>query len=278
MWKASSALLLGLLLPQDIPEPAATLVRRADVSAIFRTWRIKGVLACPHKGRHYKCLWVENAFPCGIFEVVQQPGATVVAEAQSAVRGIRTTAGHGESNLRFAETRVHTVVPFPPDFLGFPIAKPWPVGFHVNYISELDPVGWRVEWWDLILRGALLGFQCEVNPRHPGCAGSWGPIYPRTGFVLHPSEPKAAFLQAVRAGRVASDPAGRVVLRLYPFEPRTGHYIQMVRPVTRLAVPIGLPGPIDEGGGSRTGTYVFLHLGVFEECRRCLPPRLVGPR
>ena len=278
MWKASSALLLGLLLPQEIPEPVATIVGRTDLSAIFRTWRIKGVLACHHKGRLRKCLWVENAFPCGIFEVVQQTGASAVAEAQSAVRGIRTTGGHGESNLRFAEARVHTVVPFPPDFIGIPIAKPWPVGFQVNYISELDPIGWRVEWWDLLLRGALAGRQCEAFPRHPGCAGSWGPIYPRTGFVLHQSEPMAAFLQAVRAGRVASDPAGRIVLQPYLFEPRTGHYLQMVRPVTRPALPIGISGRIDEGAGSRTGTYVFLHLGIFEECARCLPPRLVGPR
>lgn len=277
MTRIAAALLAGLLFPQDIPEPASTIAARADVSAIFRSWRIKGVLGCPHKGRTRHCLWVENAFPCGIFEVVQRPCASLVAEAQSAVRGLRTTGGHG-GGLRFADARVHTLVPWPPDFIGFPIAKPWPSGFRVNYLSELDPVGWRIDWWDRILRPVPAVGDCASRPLQPGCAGTWGAYYPRTGFVLDPSEPKAAFLQAVRAGRVASDPAGRVALSPYPFEPRTGHYLQLVRPVLRPAIPIGSPGAIDAGAGSRTGSYLFLHLGIFEECRRCLAPRLVGPR
>jgi len=276
--RIAAALLAGLLFPQEIPEPASTIAARADMSAIFRTWRLKGVLGCPHKGRTRHCLWVENAFPCGIIEVVQRPGASLVAEAQPAVRGLRTTGGHGGGGLRFADARVHTLVPWPPDFIRFPIAKPWPAGFGVNYLSELDPVGWRIDWWDRILRPVPVVGDCETRPLQPGCAGTWGAYYPRTGFVLNPSEPKAAFLQAVRAGRVASDPAGRVTLSLYPFEPRTGHYLQLLRPVLRPAIPIGSPGAIDAGAGSRSGSYLFLHFGIFEECHRCLAPRLVGPR
>jgi hypothetical protein len=276
--RIAAALLAGLLFPQEIPEPASTIAARADLGAIFRTWRIKGVLGCPHKGRTRHCLWVENAFPCGIFEVVQRPGASLVADAQPAVRGLRTTGGHGGGGLRFADARVHTLVPWPPDFIGFPIAKPWPAGFRVNYLSELDPIGWRIDWWDRILRPVPVVGDCATRPLQPGCAGTWGAYYPRTGFVLDPSEPKAAFLQAVRAGRVASDPAGRVTLSPYPFEPRTGHYLQLLRPVLRPAIPIGSPGAIDAGAGSRSGSYLFLHLGIFEECHRCLAPRLVGPR
>ncbi len=52
----------------------------------------------------------------------------------------------------------------------------------------------------------------------------------------------------------------------------------MIRPVRRKAVRIGADGPIDEGALSMAGAYLFVHLGIFEECRRCLPPRLVGPR
>ncbi|HZN63363.1 MAG TPA: TraU family protein [Planctomycetota bacterium] len=278
MTRLAAALLAGLLFPQDIPEPAATIAARADLGAIFRSWRIKGVLGCPHKGRTRHCLWVENAFPCGLIEVVRRPGASLVAEAQAAARGLRTTGGHTEGGLQFADARVHTLVPFPPDLFGIPIAKPWPQGFRVNYLSELDPIGWRIDWWDRILRPWRIALGCETQPAQPGCAGTWGAYYPRTGFVLQPSQPKAAFLQAVRAGRVASDPAGRVVLSPYAFEPRTGHYLQMIRPVWRPAIPIGSPGDIDAGAGSMTGSYLFLHFGIFEECHRCLPPRLVGPR
>ncbi|HKS17031.1 MAG TPA: TraU family protein [Planctomycetota bacterium] len=278
MTRLAAALLAGLLFPQELPEPTATIASRADVSAIFRSWRIKGVMSCPHKGRTRHCLWVENAFPCGLLEIVRRPGASLVAEAQPAVRGIRTTGGHNEGGLQFADARVHTLVPYPPDFIGIPIAKPWPQGFRVNYISEFDPIGWRIDWWDRILRPWRIATGCETNPVQPGCAGTWGAYYPRTGYVLHPSEPKAAFLQAVRAGRVASDPAGRVVLSPYLFEPRTGHYLQMIRPVLGPAIPIGSPGDIDSGAGSKTGSYLFLHFGIFEECHRCLPARLVGPR
>ena len=278
MTRMAAALMAGLLFPQDIPEPASTITARADLSAIFRSWRIRGVLSCPHKGRTRHCLWVENAFPCGIIEVVRRPGASLVAEAQAAVRGVRTTAGHTEGGLSFADARVHTIVPFPPDFIGIPIAKPWPSGFRVNYVSELDAVGWRIDWWDRTLRPSLAAIGCEAQPLQPGCAGTWGAFYPRTGFLQQPSEPKAAYLQAVRAGRVASDPAGRVVLSPYLFEPRTGHYLQMIRPVLRPAIAIGSPGEVDAGAGSATGSYLFLHFGIFEECHRCLPPRLVGPR
>jgi hypothetical protein len=278
MSRVAVALIAGLLLPQELPQPAGTIAAQTDLSAIFRSWRIKGVLGCPHKGRTRHCLWVENAFPAGIIEIVRQPGSSLVLEAQAATRALLTTGGHSDGNLRFAEARVHTLVPFPPDFIGIPIAKPWPLGFRVNYVSELDPIGWRIDWWDRILKPTRAAVGCEFHPAQVNCAGPWGPYYPRTGFVQHPSEPKAAFLQAVRAGRVASDPAGRVVLSPYPGEPRTGHFIQLIRPVLRPAIRIGTPGEIDLGAGSKSGSYLFLHLPILEECHRCLPPRIVGPR
>ena len=277
MIRTLAGLLVGLLWPQEIPESASTAVARTDVSAILRSWRFKGVLGCPHKGRTRYCMWVENAFPCGLIEIARRPGSTLVAEVRTAIAAFRTTGAHTGS-LQFADARVHTLVPFPPDFLGLPIAKPWPQGFRVNYVSELDAIGWRVEWWDRILRPVRLAFGCEAQPLQPGCAGSWGPYYPRTGYVLHQSEPAAAHLQAARAGRVAADPAGRVVLSPYLFEPRTGHYLQLMRPVTKPAVAIGSRTDLETGAGSKTGSYLFLHLGIFEECHRCLPPRLVGPR
>jgi hypothetical protein len=276
--RIAAALLAGLVFPQqDVPEPASTIVARADLSAIFRSWRIKGVLSCPHKGRTRHCLWVENAFPCGIIEVVRRPGASLIAEAQGATRGLRSTGSHAGGGLQFADARVHTLVPFPPLF-EIPIAKPWPQGFRVNYLSELDPIGWRIDWWDRLVRPFPIAADCESKPVQPGCAGKWGAFYPRTGYALQPSEPRAAFLQAVRAGRVASDPAGRVVASPYAFEPRVGHFLQLVRPAIRPAVRIGYADDLETGLGSITGSYVFVHFGIFEECHRCLAPRLVGPR
>ena len=93
MMRIVAALLAGLVFPQEIPEPASTIAARADLSAVFQSWRIKGVLSCPHKGRTRHCLWVENAFPCGIIEIVRRPGASLVGEAQGAVRGLRGIGG-----------------------------------------------------------------------------------------------------------------------------------------------------------------------------------------
>jgi len=87
-------------------------------------------------------------------------------------------------------------------------------------------------------------------------------------------------MQALRAARIASDPAMHVVLKAYPFEPRTGHYIQMTSPVKRPAVRIGDPNisAIETGAGAKDGHYRFVHFGIFEACRGCLPTRLVDAR
>lgn len=282
---------LGVLLAQERPKfegtvPLASVPGQVDVTAILRTWRVKGVLVCAHAGKPRVCLWVENAWPCGLLEVVHQPFATHVPEVAAAMKALRrlnlpltSTAGaeRGQTNLQFAEARVYTFVPSLPEALDFPVA--WPKWFSpaLNYVTELDAFAWRTGLIDRLLRPQP-PLACDTAPNPATCAGRWGAYYPREGFLIHPSEPKSAFLQAVRAGRAANDPAGRFVISPYPFEPRTGHMIQLVRPRRRLAVRIGDPGPIDEGAGSIEGAYLFLHFGIFEECRRCLPPRLVGPR
>jgi hypothetical protein len=98
--------------------------------------------------------------------------------------------------------------------------------------------------------------------------------------VENQSEVIAAHLQALRGGRVASLPFGRVVLFPYEFEPRTGHYLQMLAPKVRSAVPIGSPDleALEKGNVSPYGAYLFAQWGLFDECRRCLPARLLPPR
>jgi hypothetical protein len=34
---------------------------------------------------------------------------------------------------------------------------------------------------------------------------------------------------------------------------------------------------IETGAGSKYGAYLFMHYGVFETCKRCLPVILTGP-
>ena len=289
MWKSSLlGLLLGAVLVQEkLPfegsVPLKSLHGQVDISAILRTWRVKGAMVCSHRGKPRFCLWVENAFPCGVLEVVHQPFRTHLGEVAPALAALRmlplsSSAGsdRGQTNLQFADAHVYTFVPQVQE-IDWPIASPQGRPFSINYLSEFDAFAWRTGLIDRLVRPAPL-LPCETAPDKKSCAGTWGAYYPREGYVIHSSEPKTAFLQAVRAGRVANDPAGRFVVEPYPFEPRTGHMIQMIRPVWRRAIRIGEAGPIDEGAGSINGAYLFIHFGIFEECRRCLPPRLVGPK
>ena len=129
------------------------------------------------------------------------------------------------------------------------------------------------------LKRALLP-ACSVAPRPTDCAGTWGPWFPRIGFTVHPSEVMASYLTALRGGRVGSSPFGRIVLSRYPYEPRSGHYVQMIRPTRRACVPIGWPlvREIETKALSMHGAYLFIHFGIFRECRGCLPVHLVEPR
>jgi len=269
--------------PQE-PTTAAAILGELDYSVILSTWMIKGAMACPDP-----CLWVENAFPSGILEVVRQEWRTDLAEFRPGLQALRfalpdSTGSHGDdedgsgSTLQFAEARVFEFVP--PLDIGL-LAKPDGAPAALDFVSELDYWGWRIPELDALTHPAEIAILCE-GARLPlaACAGAWGNYYPRSGFVIRDSEVMAALLQALRAGRAASDPALRVVLRRYPFEPRTGHYIQMLSPVRRAAIRIGqdpVEG-VEKGAGARDGAYRFAHFGIFEACRGCLPTRLVEAR
>ena len=213
-------------LPYEGSQRLDTIAVKLDVSCIFRTWKIKGIMVCP--GSWKPSLFVENAYPCGILEVVRQPGRTHLVGMPRGITG-GLTSGHNEGGLQFADTRVFTFIPRFPAALQIPLAIPGGPLFGVNYVSELDGYGWRTGLLDLL-------FASDSE-----CAGAWGCYSPRSGFIQQPSEPIAAHVQALRAGRVAFQPRGRVVLDQYPFEPRTGHYLQLISPVRRKAISIGHP-------------------------------------
>lgn len=277
-------------------ESVATLLVKTDISCILRTWRLKGILGCVRDGVPRVCLWIENAYPCGIVEVVRRAGRTQILEAVPALAGFEAlplfgytsshTADSGSGTaLQFAEARIFTFIPpFVDDFIGIPIAKPRGPLFEFDYASELDGFGWRTGLSDLltdpatILKSTLPS--CAALPDPIRCAGAWGSWSPRIGFVSHPSEVVGSALLGLRAGRVAERPLGRVVLSRYSFEPRTGHYLQLIQPRLRSCVPIGTPfiRPLEAGALSLSGSYLFIHFGIFEECKGCVPTRLAGPR
>ncbi|HLY75886.1 MAG TPA: TraU family protein, partial [Planctomycetota bacterium] len=164
-----------------------------------------------------------------------------------------------------------------------PIAIPSTMKFQPDYVTEVDSLGWRSPLVDLFTcpeAWVATVKSCGMVPDPVTCAGTWGSYFPRIGFINHPSQALAAAMQALRAGRAASRPLGRAVLSPYDYEPRTGHYIQMIEPLPKLGMSIGSPFPelMDVGAGSTWGNYLFVHFGIFEYCAECLPVRLVEAR
>lgn len=286
----------GPELPYEGKDSLLGTLGRMDVLLVLRTWRAKGVLACTHGFDVRVCLWVENAYPSGLFEVIRQPYKTQLAEMKGMIKVLEPIklgtlgssshsplAGDGTTN-QFGEARVYTFVPD----LGLansdiPIAIPSNVRFQPDYVSELDALGWRSTMVDTFTCPEMMLARiksCGMAPDPVTCAGTWGSYFPRIGFINHPSQALAAAMQALRAGRAASRPLGRMVLSPYDYEPRTGHFIQMIEPLPKLATSIGSPFPqlLDLGAGSPFGNYLFVHFGVFDYCAGCLPCRLVEER
>ena len=121
---AAFAVIVGgaLCAAQDIPRmeyegssDQVTLQGQLDWAAVLRTWRIKGVLVCTIGTEVKACLWVENAYPCGVFEVVRQPFRTHLKEGEIVMGllkdlGLDIQARHGEA-MQFADVRAWSWVP-----------------------------------------------------------------------------------------------------------------------------------------------------------------------
>lgn len=279
-------------------ESITSVYGKIDITCILRTWRITGVFACPAFPHGVNvCLITENAYPVGIVEVVRRPFTSHLSEvgaftktlgqAAAAVAGETSSHTSDSTNntaLQFTEAHVYEFVPTI-DLGTLPIAVPTGSTFSISYLSELDADGWRSPFIDQMTDPLQAAAKtalpaCAVLPRAGDCAWRWGTWFPRIGFAQHPSEVMAGYLLGLRGGRVAARPIGRVVLSKYSYEPRTGHYVQMLRPTWRSCVSIGWPltRVIEAGALSKEGAYLLLQFSLFRQCDGCFPALLVEPR
>ncbi|MBN4071795.1 TraU family protein [bacterium AH-315-F18] len=295
----------------------ADILATTDWTIVPRTWRFKGICVCgsliPRFG-----IRTENAYPTGVVEAVKQPGASYLKTVVSATTKAATTSGiklaastlgpgvfssghsgkgMGEDGMQFLDAHVysfpglgHPAVAMMPGVC-LPYAPAGPM-MTPHYYSELDALAWRTGTGDLLDFASALSYYagtygaCAASII-PGfgslsgafCAGTWGPIYPRRGFVTQHSEVIAAHLIAVRALRVALLPTGRVITQPYFYPTLQGHYIQMLKPFWRPAYQIGQGiGTTEAGTTSIRGGYLFIHMPIMECCSPCYPSRPVGPR
>lgn len=296
-WAAVSAVCLATLELRaqsfEGTESFASMLGKIDVTCILKTWRINGVRVCVKKGKPVACVVVENAYPVGILEAVKHTWSSHLKEFEPVARALSKvtksmTSSHGPdgnptSGLCFFESRAFMFVPRVSSSL--PIAVPPHQGFGVSFVSEADAFEYRRPLVEMFLKApsilATLPTCDVVWPKSlAACCGNWGSYYARSGFINHPSSVIAGYVDAMRAGRIASDPPPHVVLGPYPYEPRTGHYVQPVRPKLEPCLKIGSPLllKVEKGKGSVDQTQLLIHFGVFEECKPCWGARLVEPR
>jgi len=280
-------------------ETFATVFAKIDLSCILTSWRIKGVSVCIKSGEPTPCVIVENAYPVGILETVTAPFDSHIKEAAVVAKRFQDLAGglgpapkggssHTSdsspgSGLHFSESRAFMFIPNLD--VGLPIAVPPITGYGVAYFSEIDSFTYRNPFLESILKAPRIAAglpSCDTQWRVAlnDCVGNWGSFYPRLGFANSPSSVIAAYLVALRAGRIANDPIGHIAVGSYPYEPRTGHYLQSVRPSLKACGKIGDPLilKVERGAGSEGQDQLLIHFGIFEACKPCWGARLVGAR
>ena len=104
--------------------------------------------------------------------------------------------GHGRKpNLSYREAQA----------VGHPLAGlycPSPAQFfQPYYLSGLDAVGWRWQLPELVYPQALIPGLREIGAWP---LNTWGSVYPRSGWVAHPEQPKAAAVVAQRVGDIVT--------------------------------------------------------------------------
>src|SRR5207244_11754366 len=79
------------------------------ITCILRSWRILGVVVCVLGVTPYTCLYVENAYPSGLFEVERQPLRSYYGEMGGFLNSFES--------LRFFRSEEHTSELQSPDHL-----------------------------------------------------------------------------------------------------------------------------------------------------------------
>lgn len=171
-----------------------------------------------------------------------------VASAGNRTEGTQDRREH--KNLIFRETDVigHPLQLFSgaaPQTLCTSQAEP----FVPYFLSALDAASWRNAIPELFYPASLVPGMRELG-NWP--LQTWGPVYPRTGWVTQADEPKAAALTAQRAGDIVS----------------RGHQPHVYRALSEPSSAeqqIWPPGPLLESD-ARTGTWQMLAPRRDSEC------------
>lgn len=291
-----SGLMMFLLSVPVFAESLATLTLRADLDCV--DFRVIGV--CQRATPPYAGVRVRYRQPVLLVETVKMPGRVTIDELRPlAARflqplGHKTIAaaaecqsapdsgsGYSADTTAWQMNDVH-VYGFPLSdqvsaLITAPCEGPPDLAGPLSYLSEIDAAEWRVGRGEaghpLARLLASAGPVCE-NFLHPlsalVCLGSWGPLFPRTGQLVHYSEAVGSAVAAYRAVDIASLNMlvpHRIVVPAMFSPDKLKDRLQMVFPSKSHCLRVGDPPEMWENGRrSPDGSYVWIYWRQKECC------------
>jgi hypothetical protein len=246
-----------------------------DVTNIFGDgcFEVRIVGACPCATPPYVCVEIEY----------WEPRLLVVTEQ------VQADKAHGQLGQQFGEA---TAYPFPVgallelvgfDFLCTPsdLRGLTSLSAAAAYSSRLDEAAWRTGGLETVLAEATapgataLSVGCALNslvsvPYLGGlCMGVWGPLFARTGWLIHGSQPVGSGAAVYRAAHIISWPEllwGRVAIPATDFRASTSDKMNIVAPTLMGCIHPGTyPAVWESGRLSPNGLYAW----VYWVKRRC---------
>jgi hypothetical protein len=233
-----------------------------------------------------------------VCETVIKPGDTVLLGfgdfLQKAIKtgswggissGPQRSGFPSSSNLQFSEVHIYS---YPFGDIANDLFKLWcrpdvtEVGemmpkspFVIKYLSELDSIEWRVGIAEAFHPKSIFSYGigpfCGLSGPLPGkwrnfgdlCMGTWGPLYPRRGFIVHQSKVVGSAADVFRAVSISSViPVNymHVVPSRLNFNASTNDMLQLAFPKVSGCIKIGqTPATWDYGLVSPTGKYLWIY-------------------
>lgn len=274
----------GPAFSQSAPESKSIieLVRNIDLSCL--KFEIVGPCAQPLPG-----VYIRYWEPTLLMETVHAPGDYVVREIGFALKPLMEKIANVEmglinrsdipvtstngwqsvsgSNLHFNEVHLYD---FPLKLIEQTVLCPSVPNqtLGIRYLSELDSIFWRRGLFEQNLP------QTQAAARSPAFhIGVWGPLYPRTGFVIAVSSAVSSAIDALRAVSIAGFPLGHIVESPLDFQMNMSvDKMQMLHPEKSMCMSPGTdPRVWEPGRVSKDGNYVWLYWRYRECCKTIVP-------
>ena len=265
-------------------ESMAALAAQADWSCV----RFQVIGVCRRNTPPYVGAKVRYWQPVLLVETTKRSGQSGIVELKALVASLAgqkpleaSCGAAGQTDTTALQMNEAHVFGFPLSdafslIVEAPCEGPPDLSGMVSYLSEQDEDEWRRARLEqnnpLSVMTAKTAPVCDrYGALFPGmCLGTWGPLYPRTGFVIQASAPVASAVSAFRAVDIAAlkpQTPHRVVSPVLFWPDVRYDRMQMVSPVRKQCMSVGENSMFwERGTGARDGRYVWIYWRKKECC------------